>query len=82
MQKPNLVVKEDRMIEEAQRQRARGDFAHSWAITMKARVAGVVRRQKLGDSGTTLCTPACYARAVRGRGRQEKWGSGTALLRR
>ena len=45
-----LPGKEEGVREEVQDQGAQGDFAHPWATTKKARLAGGVGRQWLGDN--------------------------------
>ena len=50
MGKPNLAGKERGAREKAQHQGVQGDFAHPLATTKKARPAGLVGRQWLGDN--------------------------------
>ena len=45
MEKTNLVGKGERAREEAYHQGAQGNFAHLWATTKKARLAGAIGRQ-------------------------------------
>ena len=48
--KTELARKEEESREEAQHQGGQGDISHPWATTRKARPAGVVGRQWLGDN--------------------------------